>query len=81
MNATNVIHLALARQYAATGTGARIRTAAQLSLQEVAIAAGCSTTTVWRWEQGQRQPHGEAAVAWVRLLQELESIAGQDEGA
>lgn len=46
---------------------------AGLSLREVADAVGISPSTLWRWEERERAPRGAAAVAWVRLLDELAS--------
>lgn len=81
MDSTDLMHLATARRYAVTGAGARLRRSAHLSLQEIAEATGCSVTTVWRWEQGQRAPHGAPALAWARLLRELEQVQSQERGA
>jgi DNA-binding transcriptional regulator YiaG len=81
VNNTEIVQLALARRYALSGAGGRVRRAARLSLQEVADACGSSVTTVWRWEQGQRVPRGAPATAWVRLLIELKEAAMQELGA
>lgn len=67
-----MVLLARARTLARTGEGARVRALAAISLQEIARSSGCSAATVWRWERGERAPHGEAAVAWARLLVELQ---------
>lgn len=72
-----VLQLALARRYALTGAGGRVRRAAHLSLQEVADATGCSVTTLWRWERGERAPRGRPAVAWAALLRQLEQAGAQ----
>ncbi len=72
MKTADLVDLARARRYATSGDGGRIRAAASLSLHEVADAAGCSVTTVWRWERGERAPRGAAAVAWARLLNDLQ---------
>lgn len=78
MNTHEVLQLAQARRYALSGGGGRVRRAAHLSLREVADACDSSVTTVWRWEKGQRAPRGAPAVAWVRLLLELERAALKD---
>ncbi len=72
MNNTDVVTLAQARRYAQTGEGARIRAAALLSLRDVAEVSNCAPATVWRWERGERAPRGDAAVAWARLLHDLQ---------
>lgn len=75
MKQADVVLLARARTLARTGEGARIRALAALSVQEIADSAGCAPSTLWRWERGERAPHGGAAVAWARLLVELQRSA------
>lgn len=63
--------LARVRQLTSTGAARSIRLSAQLSLAEVAAETGASVSTVYRWERGQRRPHGSAAVAYGALLDRL----------
>jgi len=69
-----VLALVRVRQMVASGQARMIREAAGLSLAELASAVGpgVSPTTVWRWEAGERQPRGDAAIAYGRLLVRLE---------
>ena len=63
--------LARVRELAASDTARAIRRLNRLSLNEVAVEVGVAISTVWRWENGQRRPHGEAAIRYGRLLDEL----------
>lgn len=71
MTGNQVLALSRARSVARTGEARRIREAAQLSLAEVAAAIGVDTSTVHRWETGDRRPRGDAAVRFIELLDEL----------
>jgi DNA-binding transcriptional regulator YiaG len=70
--------LAEIRRLAKTGRARIIRTEAQLSLAEVAaevrnLSTELTTpTTVLRWERGERSPHGEAALAYLKVLRALD---------
>jgi len=75
MKARTLTDLARARQLATNGDGKRIRKQAGLSGAEVARGIDISTSTLWRWEAGQRAPHGPAALRWVALLDQLQRIA------
>lgn len=68
---TNLLDLAKAKRFAKSGAARMIRVQAGLSLAEVAAHVGVSPTTIFRWERSERAPHGEAAVRWMRLLDEL----------
>jgi len=59
------------RRLAVTGAARALREEAGLSLAEVADAAQVHKVTVFRWEHGQRRPHGEAAARYLRVLDEL----------
>lgn len=72
--AREVIDLARARRYASTGEGQQIRERLDLSLGEVARGVGCSPSTIFRWEAGERVPTGAPAVAWGRMLDELTKL-------
>jgi DNA-binding transcriptional regulator YiaG len=54
-----------------SGAAGSIRTAAGLSLAEVAAVLQTSKTTVLRWERGERTPRGDLALAYWELLQRL----------
>lgn len=68
----NVQQLAMVRHLARTGEARRRRTAARLSLSEVAQAVGVSAPTISRWERGQRMPRGAHAVAFLQLLESID---------
>jgi transcriptional regulator with XRE-family HTH domain len=76
MTAQDILLLAAARQYAATGTGKRIRIAAGLSMAEVAEAVGVAEPTIWRWEEGKARPRSNpASIRWAALLVQLKAAA------
>jgi DNA-binding transcriptional regulator YiaG len=54
-----------------SGAARSIRTAAGLSLGEVAEPLGVSKTSILRWERGQHAPRGDLALAYWQLLQSL----------
>jgi DNA-binding transcriptional regulator YiaG len=60
--------LASARWAGRSGEGRRIRTAAGLSIGEVARRVGVDESTVSRWERGLCWPSGPRANAYIRLL-------------
>ena len=63
--------LARARRLTSNGAARSIRQASQLSLPEVAAEVGVAVSTIWRWENGQRQPRGEPAERYSDLLDRL----------
>ena len=54
----------------------RIRIAAGAGLRDVAREIGVSAMSIQRWESGACKP-GHGAVAYARLLEELERIVGK----
>jgi len=76
MDQSETLILVKARKYALDGTGARVRKAANLSQYEVAKVIGRSNVCVHRWEKGEHQPHGEAALRWVALIDALSEQVG-----
>lgn len=52
-----------------------IRKASGASLRDVATELGVSPMTVLRWEQGQGEPRTEHAIAYRRLLDQLEEFS------
>lgn len=71
MTADRITAIAKVRELARAGTAREVRIAACLSIEEVASAIGVAPTTVWRWENGQRRPHGSAALRYGKLLNKL----------
>jgi hypothetical protein len=67
-----LVDLARARDLARSGLGRLIRVSAELTLVDVGSAVGIAPSTVWRWERGDRTPHGEAALKWAALMFELQ---------
>jgi DNA-binding transcriptional regulator YiaG len=59
------------RKLAESGTARVIRESAGLSLTEAAGSARVNRITIHRWETGQRRPHGDAALRYLALLEEL----------
>ena len=68
MDATRLIRM---RTLAATGAARAIRESAGLSLTEAAAGSSVNRITIHRWEKGERRPHGEAALRYLSLLEEL----------
>lgn len=68
---SDLVDLAKAKRLAKTGAARMIRVNADLSLANIAESIGVSRTTIFRWERGDRVPHGAAAVRWVHVLDEL----------
>lgn len=75
MATVDPVALAEVRALCASGTAKRLRLDARLSLLEVArfIDAG-HPTTVLRWENGERSPHGAVALRYRALLRRLEQV-------
>jgi transcriptional regulator with XRE-family HTH domain len=66
-----LLDLVEVRALAKSGRALRIRTAAGLSLADVAGAIGTTAATVNRWERGERRPYGEPALRYGALLAAL----------
>lgn len=49
-----------------------LRTAAGLTLQEIATAVGVTPAAVWQWEHGKRNPNGKHLDAYLDALNALE---------
>ena len=71
MTTTNLKLLVEARAATRTGSAARLRRSAGLSQSEIARAASVNPATVYRWESGERQPTGAAAIRYARVLRVL----------
>ena len=63
--------LAQVRRLVATGQARQVRILAALSQAEMAADIGVTASAVGNWEQGIRQPRGDAAVRYLRLLERL----------
>lgn len=59
---------------ASTGAAKAIRQSAGVSLAEVAADVGVTRSCVHRWERGVRRPRGDAALRYLRLLEELSGV-------
>lgn len=66
--------LARARQLASSGEARRRRQEAGFSLREIAEETGVGTDTIWRWETGRRRPGGQAALAYLEVIEKLRSL-------
>lgn len=67
----DLVTLSRLRGLVKSGTASAVRAAAGLSIAEMGRAAKLSTRSIHRWERGQTIPHGEAAVRYGRLLDQL----------
>lgn len=61
------------------GRGRRIRESVGLSQSDLAHALGVRQSTLWRWENGQRQPTGALAIRYARLLRALEQAGALEQ--
>jgi DNA-binding transcriptional regulator YiaG len=71
---SDLTKLVTARRLARTGEGRRIRERADLTVKELAAAAGIDTGTLHRWEDGRTTPRAPAALRWVDALVEATAI-------
>jgi transcriptional regulator with XRE-family HTH domain len=69
---SRLARLATIRAASQTGTSRNVRLAAGLSLREVADYVDVGVSTIYRWETGERQPRGKAALRYSDLIAELE---------
>lgn len=74
---TTAMQLAQVRRLTRSGVARRRRIAARLSLAEIAAEIGVAPSTVFRWEKNKRTPRGDAAVAYLRVLDEIAPMAGR----
>ena len=70
----DAVKLTRVRKLFESGAARAIRESADLSLTEAAAGAKVDRTTVFRWETGARRPHGEAALRYLQLLEELTGV-------
>lgn len=52
-----------------------LRTAAGLTLQEIATAVGVTPAAVWQWEHGHRNPNGKHLDAYLEALKALDTAS------
>lgn len=71
---SRAVRLTKIRRLAAAGGARAIREAAGLSLTEASVSAEVNRVTIFRWETGQRRPHGDAALRYLDLLEELSGV-------
>jgi transcriptional regulator with XRE-family HTH domain len=69
----DIMKLADVRAACQAGAARSLRLEAGLSLAEIGDAVGVTAPTVFRWETGERRPHGQAAIRYADLLGELAS--------
>jgi transcriptional regulator with XRE-family HTH domain len=67
----DLVALSRVRRLTKSGAARTIRLSAGLSLAELGARAGVGPSTVFRWERGQRSPHGEAALRYGATLDAL----------
>ena len=65
------LRVAKVRRQCATGEAREIRIKTGASLAEVGAAIGTGKSTIFRWENGQRTPTGDRAIAYSELLDAL----------
>jgi DNA-binding transcriptional regulator YiaG len=67
----DALRLTRLRRLVESGAARAIRESAGLSYSEAGSGAKVDRITIYRWEHGQRRPHGEAALRYLELLEEL----------
>jgi DNA-binding transcriptional regulator YiaG len=67
----DAVRLTRLRRLVESGAARAIRESAGLSLSEASAGADVNRITIHRWERGQRKPHGDAALRYLALLEEL----------
>ena len=77
MNTKQLMQIAAVRRRLKSGEARELRIVAQVSLSEVARAAHISTTSAWRYENGERTPRAAQALAYARVLEHLERELNQ----
>jgi len=79
MDLDHIVTLAEARKRTRSGTAAKeIRQRAGVTMADMAKALNVCESSISRWEGGSRQPQGDVAIHWARLLDELERINQPD---
>ncbi len=68
------LRIAKAHKLLRTADARTLRTAAGLSLADVAEAIGVTPAAVHSWENGKYLPRGEHAVRYARLLEDLAKV-------
>lgn len=72
MNAEQLVRIANLRDMCRSGAARALRVSAGLSLQNVSDTTGIGVATLWRWENGNRQPlASEKALRHAGLLEQL----------
>ena len=71
MTADEMMLAAETRRRLKSGEARSLRLAAGLTLSEAAAAAGISTTSLWRHENGHTTPRQAKALAYGRLLERV----------
>jgi DNA-binding XRE family transcriptional regulator len=70
----DAVKLTRVRKLFESGAARAIRESAGLSYTEAAASADVDRVTIHRWEKGQRRPHGDAAIRYLALLDELAGV-------
>lgn len=76
MHTQDLTALIRLRRSFASGEAQRLRVAAGVSLRRAAVVCACDPSVIARWEKGERNPHGEAALRYELLLRELAATLG-----
>jgi transcriptional regulator with XRE-family HTH domain len=72
MTTKELVRVAEMRRRFESGEAKMLRVTAGLTLSEAAQAAGVSSVSLWRYENGKRSPRGPEALAYARFLEQLE---------
>jgi transcriptional regulator with XRE-family HTH domain len=72
MDVPTLTAIAANHQRGLDGSARAIRLRAGWTLARMARQLGVHESAVGRWENGRRQPRGDVALRWARLVDELE---------
>ena len=71
MKLSEILLVAQANHWAATGDARQLRVSAGLTQQQVGDHCGVTGTAIAHWEAAARSPRGRPGIRWARLLAEL----------
>lgn len=78
---TTAVDLARIERMRTSGEAERIRVTAGVSARQVAKSLRVAPITVLRWENGLSRPRPEAALVWLRVLDQIAAVSGQNDPA
>ena len=75
---TTLVRLARVRAHTRSGRARQIRLDSHVTQAEMAATVGVSESTIGRWEDATRVPHGDPALRYLDTLEALEVELGSE---